>query len=57
MEGINALNGFKDSMFDAKLIEAIEKELFAEEEENGGQAGGPMFIDEGISRKRIAEIK
>lgn len=51
MEGI-ACDNFKDSIFDPKFLEAIEKELELEEEENG-----TLFKDDGISRKRISEIK
>lgn len=51
MEGI-AFDNFKDSMLDPKLIEAIEKELDLEDEEKG-----TLFKDEGITRKKISEIK
>ncbi|EAR86836.1 50S ribosome-binding GTPase (macronuclear) [Tetrahymena thermophila SB210] len=51
MDGI-AFDNIKDSMFDQKIIDAIEKELELEDEENGN-----IFKDEGVTRKKIAEIK
>jgi len=52
MDG-NALEPIKDSAFDGKVVDAIEREMLEDEDNMPNQ----LFTDEGVIRKRVAEIK
>lgn len=47
------------SMFDPKLIEAIEKEMLAEDEEKNNLTSADRFYfqEDGQTKKRVSEIK